>query len=72
MKQILYKKVNLRLIYIQEEIKIQDMGCLASLWHVTASLWTSDGQDQDLVVETETETFILGLMGSRPRPRLLV
>ena len=31
----------------------------------------SDGPDQDLEVKTETETFILGLMGSRPRPRLL-
>ena len=31
----------------------------------------SDGRDQDFEVETETETFILGFVESRQRPRLL-
>ena len=31
---------------------------------------TSDGRDQNFEVETETETFIMGLVKSRPRPRL--
>ena len=39
--------------------------------HWSTMVSTSDGRDQNFEVETETETFIMGLMKSRPRPRLL-
>ena len=35
------------------------------------TLHYTDGRDQDLEVKTMTATFFLGLMGSRPRRRLL-